>query len=253
MFIRFVTFKSVPDKVEQLRDFYSTQVFPGLQKTEGCLFACLVESTADRNEFSSLTLWESSEHIKAFEEHGLYAMFVEAVQPFLAESDEWRLQLSEDLTLEYKPVVAELRADAYRLCAVMDEAALHQHRAANMHLRLVRLHARDNGFEGLKQTYIETILPALRGVKGCRNAFLMGNVETQNQLVSVTLWDSRKAAEAYERGEVFQSLIANTRDLLSAHVWQTTLKSKLPSKVYTNYDVQAQSYAVVTGRSFHTR
>ena len=250
MFIRFVTFESVPDKLEELKDFYSAQVVPGLQQTEGCLFASLVESTANPNEFSSLTLWESSNHIQAYEEEGRYAAFVQAAQPFLAGSDQWELQLSEDLTLEYKPVIEERQADAYRLCAVMDEAALRGNRSENMHLRLLNLQTKDGGFEGLKQAYVETIIPALRGVKGCRNAFLMANVKTQNKLVSVTVWDSQEDAEAYDRSEVFQSLMRNTRDLLSAHMWQSTLKSFVPSKVYTNEDVKARFYSVVAGRSF---
>jgi len=252
MYIRFGTFRSLPDKVEEVREFFRTQVFAKLQETEGCLFASLVESTSDPNEFSSLTLWGSSDHIKAYEESGRFAAIFEAGRALMVESDDWQLQLSEDMTLEYKPVIEEPHADAYRLCAVMDEAALRQGRADNMHLRLVRLHTKDDGFEGLRQSYIETTIPALRDVKGCRNAFLMESVETRNQLISVTIWDSREDAEAYDRGPVFQSLLKGQKDLLSAHVWQTTLKSDASSKVYTNDDIQVRSYSMVTGRSFRT-
>jgi quinol monooxygenase YgiN len=51
MCIRFVTVKALPDKVEEVRDFFRTQVFVRLQETEGCLFASLGESTSDPNEF----------------------------------------------------------------------------------------------------------------------------------------------------------------------------------------------------------
>ena len=250
MFIRFVTFKSLPDKVEELREFFSTEVYAGLQQTPGCLFAALVESTTDPDECSSLTLWEAADHIKAYEDSGRFRDFVEKSRPFLAESDEWQLQLAEDLTLEYQPVIEEPQASAYSVFAVMDEAALVQNRAANIHLRLVRLRASEGALESLKQSYVETVIPALRDVKGCRNAFLIGNLEAQSQLISVTVWDSARDAEAYDRSPLFQSLLTNTSNLLSALVWQTTLQSTLASKVYTSDNVKVESYAGVTGQSF---
>jgi quinol monooxygenase YgiN len=249
MFVRFVTFKALPDKVDELRDFFRTKVFAGLQETPGCLFASLIESADDPNEFSSLTLWESSDHIRAYEDGGRFAALFQASEPFLAESGEWQLQLSEDLTLEYKLVVEEPQADSYRLYAMMDETVLGKNRAADMHLRLVRLRAREDGFEALKQHYVETVIPALRKVKGCRNAFLMGNVEA-GKLISVTVWDRAQDAEAYDQGPVFQSLINEQQDLLTAHIWQTTLKSTLASKVYTSDKVTVQSYKTIAGRSF---
>jgi quinol monooxygenase YgiN len=251
MFIRFVTFKSAPGKVAELREFFNNDVYAVLQQTPGCLFAALVESTVDRDEFSALTLWETADAIQAYEDSGSPAAFTEMARSlFLAESDEWRLQLSEDLALEYKPVIEEPEASAYRVFAVMDEAALVQNRAANMHLRLVRVRATEAGLEGFKRHYVETAIPALRQVQGCRNAFLIGNLEAQSQLISVTIWDSAQDAEAYDRSPLFQSMLTNTRDLMSAHVWQTTLQTTLPSKVYTSDNVKVETYAGVTGQTF---
>ena len=251
MFIRFVTFKSMPEKVEHLREFFNKEVYAALQQTPGCLFAALVESTTDAGEFSALTLWETADAIKAYEDSGRPAAFSEKARSlFLAESDEWQLQLSDDLTLEYKPVIEAPEASAYRVFAVMDEAALRQNRAADMHLRLVRVRASEAGLEGFKLHYVETAIPALRQVQGCRNAFLVGNVEAQHQLISVTIWDSAEDAEAYDRSPLFQSMLTNTRDLMSAHVWQTTLQSTLASKVYTSDKIKVETYAAVTGQSF---
>ena len=119
-----------------------------------------------------------------------------------------------------------------------------------MHLRLVRVRASEAGLEGFKLHYVETAIPALRQVQGCRNAFLVGNVEAQHQLISVTIWDSAEDAEAYDRSPLFQSMLTNTRDLMSAHVWQTTLQSTLASKVYTSDKIKVETYAAVTGQSF---
>lgn len=250
MLIRFVTFKSMPDKVEELREFFNAKIFPSLRATEGCLFASLVEDTASPEEFGSLTLWDSAEDIRAYEDSGRFTALTEAARPFLAESDEWRLQLSDDMTLEYKPVVEEPRADAYRLYAVMDEEALRKGRREDMHLRLLRVQLREGGFEAFVQSYVETSIPALRDVKGCRNAFLIANPETQNQVISVTVWDSREDAEVYDRGPVFRALIDEAKDLLSAHVWQTTLKSDVGSRVYAGDEPQSRTYAVLAGERF---
>ncbi len=251
MFIRFVTFKSTPEKVEELREFFNNEVYAVLQQTPGCLFAALVESTTDPDEFSALTLWETADAIQAYEDSGRPAAFTEKARSlFLAESDEWQLQLSADLTLEYKPVIEEPEASAYSVFAVMDEAALVHSRTENMHLRLVRVRASEGGLEGFKQAYIDTVIPALRQVKGCRNAFLIGDLEAQNQLISITIWDSAKDAEAYDRSPLFQSMLTNTSNLLSAHVWQTTLETTLPSKVYTSDNVKIETYTGVTGQNF---
>ena len=251
MFIRFVTFKAMPDKQEELRKFFNDEVYPVLQRTPGCLYAVLVENTSEPEEFSSLTLWESADAIKAYMDSGKPASFTEKARSlFLAEPEAWQLQLTEDLVLESKPVVPDPQESAYRIFAVMNAETLGHCRAAGLHLRLMRLRASANGLEGFKQHYIETAIPALREVRGCRNAFLIGNLEAQRHLISVTVWDSAADAEAYDRGPIFQSLLSNTRDLISAHVWQSTLQTDLASKVYTSDNIKVETYSGVTGQNF---
>ena len=252
MYIRFVTSTANPDKVDELREAFTTQVLPGLQATKGCLFAGFIENAAVPNETSSLTLWDSAESIRAYEEGGRFAALLDATRPYFGESDEWQVQLSEDLTLEYKPVVEEPKPHSYRLCAVMDEEALRRDPFLDMHLRLLRLQVRRDGFEGLRREYLETVIPALRQVKGCRNAFLLEGVDAREKLFSLTIWDTREDAQAYDRGPVFQSLIEDSKALLSAQVWQATLKSHLGSEVYVKDDEEAAFYDVRAGRDFRS-
>ncbi len=89
-------------------------------------------------------------------------------------------------------------------------------------------------------------------MEGCRNAFLLESTESRDKLLSVTVWDSVENAQAYDRGPIFRALMDNAEDLMSADVWQTTLKTHLASRVYVNEDEKPAFYDVLAGSSFRT-
>ena len=249
MYMRLLTLKPKPWASSQFREFYEQRVLPGLQETEGCLYATLSESVTDSNECISLTLWDSQEHMEAYGSRGKFKQFMRESEVFLEDTAEWRVELSEDLTVEYKNVRDEPTVTSYGLRAAMHKEKLSQAPDKMSYLRLVRLQVKAGASEEVKQYYAQDAIPALKAVQGCRYACLMGNLAVQDELVSVTIWDSKEDAERYERGEVFRELMKSAGDLLPLYHWKMGLESLHGGQVHTS-DVNIKSYSVVAGRSF---
>ena len=95
---------------------------------------------------------------------------------FILDTAEWRVELSEDLTVEYKNVREEPRVTSYGLRAAMNKEKLSQAPDKMSYLRLLRLQVKAGASEEFKQYYARNAIPALNAVQGCRYACLMGNL-----------------------------------------------------------------------------
>jgi quinol monooxygenase YgiN len=172
MYMRLVRFRLIPDKSEELADWYRKRVIPELRHAIGCSFAALTESAKRPDECVSLTLWESRESIAEYEEGGRFSKLLEEVQLYLAESGEWRVHLSDDLNLTYGPAKDPPKISAYRLDAGMEERSLGSLEASGEYLRVLRLPIAPERIPEMKRSYAEEVIPALRNVKGCLYAGL---------------------------------------------------------------------------------
>ena len=94
--MRFVHLKVKAGRLWDLARFYEERVIPGLEETEGCLFASLLQATEEENESVSMTLWTGRELAEAYEKSGLYDQFLDEGDEFLAETAQWNVRLGED-------------------------------------------------------------------------------------------------------------------------------------------------------------
>jgi quinol monooxygenase YgiN len=251
MYMRLVSMKLKPDASVEGRQFYETRVVPQLREMEGCLYATLTENVDRPTEWVSLTLWDSLAHAEAYQQSGTYGRLIREFRPYLAEAAEWKVELSEDLTLEYKAIQEEPVATSYSLQAGMAGESLGELQHDVKHLRVVRLQVQAGKLEEVRELYSSVIIPALRSVGGCRYAFLMGNVEGRNELVSITIWDSRADADNYERSGQFQQLLRQIRHTLpGAYHWKMVLETKYGGQAFSSADVKVDSYAVVARANF---
>jgi quinol monooxygenase YgiN len=101
-----------------------------------------------------------------------------------------------------------------------------------MFLRLLRLTLRP-AFVGLMcEFYTGRVMPALRDVSGCRFAGLLQSRAHPTEVVSMTIWDSPAAAEAYSGSPVFAGLVeAIRRGLADAAEWKVRLTEELQLEV----------------------
>src|SRR5947209_19084279 len=101
MYMRFVQAKIKPERLAELRKQYDERVIPALQATKGCLYASLIRSEHHAGECVSMTLWEDRYHAEAYERSGVFAGLMQEAAPYLVDSSEWKIHLSDDLKLEY--------------------------------------------------------------------------------------------------------------------------------------------------------
>ncbi len=248
MFMRFVRLSVRPELIEEFSDFYDEVVADTLRKVDGCLFAGLIRSESASRDCISLTLWKSAEHAHAYETSGLYDELIDKNRPFLVESSEWRVQLTDDLSLDYGPVNTEPEVDTFEVKASTSEGAPSEEELAKMYLRITSLTVQPNKLDVFDEMYNETIIPALREVDGFRHAFLVASTENPTEVLSVTIWESKEKATAYERVGRFSYLVDQIKPLLSSlFQWRVALDPSKKQNVVTSDDMTVQGYEVLSG------
>lgn len=251
MFMRFVELKVQPDKLEDFEQYYRSRVEPALHDTAGCLFAGLLSSPEHPSECISMTLWQSPDDVEAYESSGLYDTLLEGAEPYLWYTTEWRVQLSDDLKLEYAPVKEPPVVEAFPIEADSSGGAAIDHASANMYLRIVSANVKPGQMDALAKRYEEVIIPALLSIDGCRYAYLARGSADSDEVLSVTLWDSQASAAEYERSGRFGEMVQEAQPYLSSVMqWQMTLNPSRKTREVASNDLHVEGYQVVTSDSF---
>jgi len=259
MFMRIVQMDVNPDKILEFVHTYERTIIPELQKTRGCIYAGLVQSLEDQSKGLSLTLWETQADAVAYEQSGKYDQLINVSRPFFSDVSEWKLQLSEDLRLEYAPVVPEPEVKFYVVEPLQDgQSDFACVRAESGYLRIVLMRINPGRIQDFIRIYEQEIIPALRLVQGCRQACLVKGTKESNELLSVTIWDSLKHAQTYEATGQFERLTQKVRPTFSDLAqWKMTLDEQpidgpdaLARKVVTSDDIAVRTYSIAVGRAF---
>ncbi len=150
MYLRLMKLKMLPGKFAEIEAYYRERVLPSLEGTPGCLCGTLTEDVGE-GVCISLTLWSDPESIRRYEEGGLFQDLIEGVQPWLADSSEWRFQLNENLELEYGPAKEEPTVRAYGVRTASRDDVLCESDAEGAYLRLLRINVTAGPRRGLPQ------------------------------------------------------------------------------------------------------
>jgi len=248
MYMRLMRLKALSGKSQEFCEFYQNEVLRELRRSGGCVFATLTEGLTNPDEFVSLTLWNDLEDLKRYQESERYRELLEQTQPFLAESGEWRVKLSDDLTLDYSPQKETPKVTQYRLAAGMESEEL-SHLQAPTHLLIRRFSVAADKIAEISRGYAEEVSPIIGNVTGCLYAGLLMNLEAEHQLASVTIWANREDAERYERSELFMEIMQKAREIVGAQNWDLMLDPKSAGSPGGNKTLPAQAYHVVAGQS----
>ena len=251
MYMRLVQIEVKDGALPGLRDFYTRHTIPTLHQVKGCRYAGLMQSVHHPEQCISLTLWDSQEDAHAYESGGVYKQLLEDTRPYLSESSEYKIQLSEDLTIEYVPVHQEPLVKTYPIAARSEVPASGRDEGTAIWLRIVSLKILPGRMDEFKRLYAEHSIPALRGVKGCRYVYLLESDERSHEVLSVTSWDSKQDAEAYENSGLFEQLLEAQKHTLSGlYQWKRSLGKVEASHSATSEDVMVEHYTVLTGKNF---
>jgi len=250
MYLRLVQAKIRPDLVPEIIYHYEKDIIPALEKNRRCLYAGLVQSIQRRDEGFSLTLWEDEAAAKAYEHSGEFAKMVEVLRPYFSDMSEWRLALSENLQIEYAPVASEPEVRSYtsalETSAAMPLAGTHE----NLHLRVVSINVQEGKIELFRSLYKEHVLPFLRQYPGCLVTQLAQSVAHEQEFISVTIWNTKLAAENYEGSGAFEKLKKVLKPSLSGlSQWSMETERGPHTTAATEQDLEVQTYTIVIGRA----
>ncbi len=251
MYMRFVYMQVKPEKMAAYETFYENRVAATLHGLKGCLFASLIQSEAHADECISMTLWNTPEDAQDYEQSGQYDALLKESDPYFSDSSEWRIQLSDDLTLEFKPVKEPPVVQAFPVATASAGTAPMEAAPAQMYLRIASVTVQPGKFETFKKVYTEELIPALLATDGCRYAYLIGDMQDSLEVLSVTLWDSKEKADAYEQSGRYAQLLDKATPMLSAlFQWKMALDPSQQASVATSEDISVEGYHIVTGESF---
>ncbi len=247
MFMRFVDLTIKPESAAAFVRFYEHRIGPTLRAVDGCRFATLIHNTDVVGDFMSFTLWESAEKAHAWESSQEYAGLISENEPFEAVSTEWKIQLSADNTLEYRPVREEPVVQAMPVVAGTPEEDVLPELTDNTYIRILHSKVLPGKFNALSALYNDELVPALLQVDGCRAAFLIG-MEEKHEGLSITVWDSHEQAIAYERSGKFSELLSRAEPMLSSlYQWKMTLNPSTRERTRTSDEVTVKGYSVIAG------
>jgi quinol monooxygenase YgiN len=251
MFMRLVQLNVDAQHKSEFNSVYQKEVIDRLQRTPGCRFAGLIESGAEESECISLTLWDTQEQAEDYETSGVYSELLEKVKPYLERSSEWKIQLSENLELEYKPVTEEPVINKYSVQAQADKTD-GKSAESRLYVRIVSVSIQDGKEGEFKKIYTDEIIPALLSVQGCKYAYLTQSVQDPRGFISVTIWDSKADADIYESSGKFTELVDKVAYTFSQfYRWKMALERDYDANIKTSEDMKVESYNLVTGKNFY--
>lgn len=244
--MRFVQLGIKPEAEVAFERFYDHRIRPALLKVEGCVFANLIRSTDNEPEFISFTLWQTQAHAQNYERSGQYADLLKENEPFQSVSNEWKIQLNEDNTLEYKPVATEPDVKVLPIVAGSSEKEAPEKLTGSPYIRLLNAKVNPDRFEELSKVYADVITPALLKTPGCQAAYLIGTKENHEGL-SVTIWESKEKALEYEESGKFAELLDKALPFLSSlYQWKMTLDPKKQRQMHSSDEVSIKGYQIAS-------
>jgi heme-degrading monooxygenase HmoA len=248
MYMRLLQLKIKEDSIPLIGDFYASRALAELQNTRGCQFASLLQNQTQPEELISLTIWDRLEDAEAYSRSAIFLKIMEEVHPHLADSSEWKVQLSKEMKLTYAPLQEEPRIDSFRV-AVQEQL---KPGSGPSFIRFFSLTVKEGRLDEFERIYNGKILPALKTTPGCTGAFLIRNLRDPQHLVSLTLWENAMAAEEYETTGLFASLLEKISHTLSEfYQWKLALEKDKAVTMHTSEDGKIDHYHVVLGKRFH--
>jgi len=97
MFVRLTYFGFKPEKLQELKKFYNETAIPTLKQQKGNLDCRLLEPIDKKDDYISMTTWESREDADAYENKGVYKKLVDQVRPFFSKEPVLRVYQTEHL------------------------------------------------------------------------------------------------------------------------------------------------------------
>ncbi len=260
MFMRLVQVKIDPEKISEFKKAYEDSIIPKLQQSPGCVYAGLVQSVEDPNDGISVTLWRDRMDASAYERGGMYARALDEARPFFSEALEWEVQLSVDLRREFWPVPAEPVVKSFDTdVSPLRATGLPTGKSGPAYIRIFSIKVKPERKAEFAEIYHREIIPGLRQVRGCLDAYLSEGGKERNELLSITVWSGLDDARAYEATGKFDLLKRKVEHTFSGATRLTMAHSGVPpsargesaGEAMKRSDPSVRTYSLVVGKTFN--
>ncbi len=251
MYLRMVQIRLKPELVREAARFYEQNVLTALASTPGCMYGGWVRNAEDESDVVSLTLWEDRKSADRYEQGGMFGELVERMRPYFSDEADWSLQLSEDFQLEYSPVSKEPEVKAFEGDDDETEVRIVPSVAEDLYLRIVTHIVEANKGEEFRSLYRTHVVPTMKSYPGCMYVQLAHNVNNPNEYISVTVWNTKRAATHYEESGMFEKLKNILRPTLSGlYRWKMDADATRGQYAATADDVSVQGYVMMMSKVF---
>jgi len=191
------------DRVADIRAHWEARVLPALLDTPGCLYAALLRQSLAGDECVSVTFWTTAEAVDAYENSGLFDQLLDETDPYLLNTEVWRADLGR--AGRTPAPLPEPQVEAFEIgTPVRDDES--DDVPPTLFVRTVALRLADGKSAEFRRVFAREVLPRLREVPGCRDAFLVASVAGRDRVMSVTVWERDEDAVRYEASDTFRHI-----------------------------------------------
>ncbi|HKJ81440.1 MAG TPA: antibiotic biosynthesis monooxygenase, partial [Ignavibacteriaceae bacterium] len=182
----------------------------------------------------------------------VFKNLTELARPYLYESgDEWKIQLSENMEIQYTHEDDEPSIKKYNVEVQNGKDDNLVKDSDQMFLRIVSLKIQEHHLDEFKKLYADVVIPAFKKADGCRNAFLTQSVNEENDFISVSVWNNKNFAVIFESGNEYKEMIDKVKHTFSHfYLWRMSLEQGHNRTVKGTDDLKVEHYDIVTGKSF---
>ena len=96
MFLRIVSLKIQPGKMDEFKKLYSEIVIPSFKRAPGCRNAFLTQSISEGSEFISISVWDNKESAVAHETSDEYIDMINKVKHTFSKFYLWKMSLEKE-------------------------------------------------------------------------------------------------------------------------------------------------------------
>jgi len=241
--LRFVRMRVPEARVAEMRAHWEARVLPALLETPGCLYAALLRQSLTGDECVSVTFWQSAEAVDAYESSGLFDQLLDETDPFLLDAEVWRADLSG--TRRNRTLLPEPEVEAYEIGTPVREADSDEV-PTTLFVRTVALRVAEGKVKEFRKVWTREVLPKLREVPGCHDAFLVASIEGRDRVMSVTVWERDEDAVRYEASGTFSTISQRLAPYLAdIEHWKLALAS---DGTEPRHNLDIEGYRVIASR-----
>jgi hypothetical protein len=234
------------EESEKNAEVYARLILPALRSTQGCVFASLLQNTGNAQECVSLTIWKSRKESTDYEESGLYLHLVDSLRPFFAESTEWKLELSEDLSLEYTPIQVEPTVERFDE-SVAGSENISRLKAKPFAVQILALTVQEDQIHAFETIFSSDIHPKYKIHKGFIDLIL---IRQHHKFHIISFWDETVDIQSSSGIHSISQLLESIHKILPSYVRWRVSHSTAAHTSASSEDLKATLYRCLTAEWF---